>query len=208
MQLSTHVFLFRQTFSEWSGSNAVVHSCVPVQTNIRYCLVIDGSPTEFSTVYTVMKNVQSMMTILGQKDSVIIFDVAIYVKAKEIQWRLRQAFESMVIRMGGFHVVMNYLAVMGRKYQSSGIEDLLIESGMHGSSKTSILLKGKSYNRGVRAHKIVMEAMPHQQWCAFVQWLSQHGDSHVDETLVIEQVIACLQTLDEGKLKTIMSRPQ
>ena len=49
MQLSTHVFLFRQTVSEWSGSNAVVHSCVPVQTNIRYCVVIDGSPTEFRT---------------------------------------------------------------------------------------------------------------------------------------------------------------
>ncbi len=33
----------------------------------------------------------------------------------------------------------------------------------------------------------------------FVQWLSQHGDSRVDETLVIEQVIPCLQTLEEGK---------
>ena len=66
MQLFTHVFLFRQTVSEWSGSNAVVHSCVPVQTNIGYCHMFDGSPTEFSTVYTVMKNVQSMMTLLGQ----------------------------------------------------------------------------------------------------------------------------------------------
>ena len=71
MQLFTHVFLFRQTVSEWSGSNAVVHSCVPVQTNIRYLIVIDGSPTEFSTVYTVMKNVQSMMTLVGQNYSVI-----------------------------------------------------------------------------------------------------------------------------------------
>ena len=105
----------KQIVSEWSGFNAVVHSCVPVQTNIRYCLVIDGSPTEFSTVYTVMKNVQSMMTLLGQNDSVITFDVGIYnyVNVKEIQWRLRQEVESMVIRMGGFHIVVNYLAVLG-----------------------------------------------------------------------------------------------
>ena len=146
-----------------------------------------------------MKNVQSMMALLGQNDSVITFDLAIYVKAKEIQWRLRQEFESMVIRMGGFHIAMNYLAVLGKKYQSSGIEDLLIESGMYGSSTTSILLKGKSYNRGVRAHKIVMEAMFRLQWRAFVKWLSEQGDSRVDETLVIEQVSACLQTLDEGQ---------
>ena len=31
----------------WSGINAVVHSCVPVLTNIGYCPMIDGSPTEF-----------------------------------------------------------------------------------------------------------------------------------------------------------------
>ena len=116
----------KQTVPGWSGFNTVVHSCVLVQTNIGYCPMIDGSPTEFSTVYTVMKNVQSMMALLGQNDSVITFDLAIYVKAKEIQWRQRQEFESMVIRMGGFHIVMNCLAVLGTKYQSSGIEDLLI----------------------------------------------------------------------------------
>ena len=179
MQLFTRVLLF-------------------MNTNIGYCPMIDGSPTEFSTVYTVMKNVQSMMALLGQNDSVITFDHAIYVKAKEIQWRQRQEFESMVIRMGGFHIAI-YLAILGKKYQSSGIADLLIESGMYGSSTTSILLKGKSYNRGVRAHKIVMEAMFRLQWHAFVQWLSQQRDIRVDETLVIEQAITCLQTLDEGK---------
>ena len=150
-----------------------------------------------------MKNVQSMMALLTQNYSVITFDISIYVKAKEIEWRLRQECEIMVIRMGGFHIVMNYLAVLGKKYQSSGIDDLLIESGMYDSSTTSILVKGNSYNRGIRAHKIAMEAMFHLQWRAmamtFVQWLSQQGDSRVDETLVIEKVIACPQTLEEGK---------
>ena len=42
--------------------------------------------------------------------------MSIYVKAKEIQWRLRQEVESMVVQMGGFHIVMNYLAVLGKKY--------------------------------------------------------------------------------------------
>ena len=46
---------------------------------------------------TIMKNVQSMITLLGQNDNVITFDVAIYVTANGIKWRLRQEFESMVI---------------------------------------------------------------------------------------------------------------
>ena len=116
----------KQTVHGWSGFNVVVHSCVPVQTNIGYCHMVDGCPTEFSTVYIVMKNVQSMMALLTQNYSGITFDISIYVQAKEIQWRLRQEFESMVIRKGGFHIVMNCLAVLGKKYQSSGTEDLSI----------------------------------------------------------------------------------
>ena len=109
-----------------SGFNAVVHSCVPVQTNI-------GSLSRDRWLFSRVQNrvhsheeLQSMMALLAQNYSVIMFDSSIYVKAKEIQWRLRQEFESMVIRMGGFHIVMNYLAVLGKKYQSSGIADLSI----------------------------------------------------------------------------------
>ena len=39
------------------------------------------------------------------------------------------------------------------------------------------LMKGKSYNRGVRAHKLTMEALFHLMWQAFIRWLnaeSQH----------------------------------
>ena len=70
---------------------------------------------------------------------------------------------------------------------------------MYGSSTILTLLKGKSYNCGVRAHKIVMEVMFRLQSHAFVQWLSKQEGSDVDENSVIEQVIACRQALEEGK---------
>ena len=71
-------------------------------------------------------------------------------KVKAIQWRLQKEFEDLVIRIGGFRFSVNYLRVLGKECQLSGIEDMLIESGMYGSSTTSILL---------RTHKLVMEAM-------------------------------------------------
>ena len=64
---------------------------------------------------------------------------------------------------------MNYLTVLGKKYHMSGIDDL-VESDMRGSPTTSTLLKGKSYNRGVKAHKTVMEVMFRLQWRVVVQW--------------------------------------
>ena len=79
----------------------------------------------------------------------------------------------MVIRMGGFHIALNYLAVIGKKFEDSGLEDLLIESGVFGSNTASALLKGKSSNRGVRAHKIAAEAMQKLQWQGFSRWLAE-----------------------------------
>ena len=137
--------------------------------------MIAGSPTEYSVVYIVMKQVQSMMAILSNQYSVITFDLAIYVKAKEIQWRNHSKFSNMVIRLGGFHIALNYLAVLGKRFENSGIEDLLIESGVYGSNSASALLYGKHYSRGIRAHKLVIEAMLRLQWKAFSDWLNESG---------------------------------
>ena len=70
--------------------------------------MIAGSPTEYSTVYTVLKTVQAMTKSLDQRNSVVTFDLAIYTKAKEIQWRYPEEFETLVVRMGGFHIALNF----------------------------------------------------------------------------------------------------
>ena len=72
--------------------------------NVGYCPLIDGSPTEYSTIYTTIETVRSIMDNIGQKDSVITFDLAIYMKAKEIQWRLDDVYSGVVICMGSFHM--------------------------------------------------------------------------------------------------------
>ena len=118
-----------------------------------------------------MKKVQTMCASLDQDDVVITFNLAIYVKAKQIQWRFPDQFQDTIIRMGGFHVTLNFLAVLGKKYQNSGLEDLLIESGAYGPG-TVMSLKGKSYNHGIRAHKLAMEALFRLMWQAFLHWLN------------------------------------
>ena len=112
-----------------------------------------------------------MVSSLGQYDCVITFDLAIYSQAKEIQWKSPAEFGCIVIRLGGFHIILNYLALLGKMFEDSGLEDLLIESGIYGSNTASALRKGKSYNCGVRCYKLVMEAMVRLQWKSFVKWL-------------------------------------
>ncbi|CAH3141995.1 unnamed protein product, partial [Porites evermanni] len=82
---------------------------------------------------------------------------------------------TIVIRMGGFHIAINFLSVIGKIYAESGLEDLLVESGVYAAGSTSALLAGKQYNRGVRAHKLVVEAFFRLSWKAFEKWLQNYA---------------------------------
>ena len=73
-----------QTVQGWTGFNAAVSSVDPASTSIGYCQLLPESPTQYNTVYTVMKTVQQLTYKLGQRTPVITFDEAIYCKAKEI----------------------------------------------------------------------------------------------------------------------------
>ena len=166
-QESTSVLLPEQNISGWSGFHSRFLSEIPVSTVIRYCLMIHGSASKFSTIFKLMKVSQEVARRLQQADSVITFDLAIYMKAKQIQLKFPEEFKNTVIRMGGFHIPLNYLSLLGKKYANSGLENLLIESGVYAAGTTSVLMLGKSYNRGIRAHKLSMEALFRLLWQAF-----------------------------------------
>ena len=148
-----------QSIAGWSWFHSRFFSEIPVSTVIGYCPMIHRSASEFSTIFTLMKVSQEVARRLEQDDSVITFDLAIYMKAKLIQLKFPGEFKNTVIRMGGFHIALNYMSLLGKKYASTGLEDLLIESDVYAPGTTSVLMLGKSYNRGIRAHKLSMEAL-------------------------------------------------
>lgn len=171
----TGISVPEQSIPGWSGFHSRFFSETPVSTVIGYCPMINGSANEYSTIFTVMKVSQEMARKLQQDDSVITFDLAIYIKAKQLQLKFPEEFKNTVIRLGGFHIALNYLALLGKKYANSGLEDLLIESGVYAAGTTSVLMLGKSYNRGIRAHKLSMEALFRLLWQAFVRWLGSQS---------------------------------
>ena len=73
-------------------------------------------------------------------------------------WNTQRSLKTL-IKIGGFHIALNYLSLCERKYANSGLEDLLIESGVYAAGTTSVLTLRKSYNRGIHAPKLVMEAL-------------------------------------------------
>ena len=188
----------KQALPSWSGFNAILFPDMPQESNIGYCLMIDGDSTEFSTIYTVLKHAQMISTTLGQEDTVITFDLLIYMKAKQIQFRFPDEFSDVVIRLGGFHIALNFLSLVGKKYLNSGLDDLFIESGVYAADTTSALMKGKSYNRGVQAHKLAMEAFFWLMWMSFVQWYNVcHAEVQIEEEDLLQKIADGISVVEQ-----------
>ena len=107
--------LDKQAIPSWAGFNAILYPEMLIISNIGYCPMINGSSNDYSTIYTVLKHAQKISAAMGQADTVITFDLAIYSKAKKIQWRFPDEFSIVVVRMGGFHRHCSELSVPARK---------------------------------------------------------------------------------------------
>ena len=85
--------------------------------------------------------------------------MAIYAKGLEIIWHKEEEMNRVVLRMGTFHMSCTLLAVIGKTFGDAGLSDILIESEVIAPRSLPGVLDGKRYNRSVRAHKIVFEAL-------------------------------------------------
>ena len=99
--------------------------------------MIHSEASNYSTLCTLMKLAQKICESMGQRDSLITFDLDLYAKAKQLQMRYRTELKNTVIRMGGFHMASNYLTLLGKKNAQSGLEDLLTRSIVYVVGTTS-----------------------------------------------------------------------
>lgn len=147
-----------QVIPAWTGFNVNLHEKdAPRQCTINYCPVIEASPTELPTVYTLLQRSLRMADQLNQHDVIIVFDQAIYAKALEVMWQNKEMFKRLVLRIGSFHTVCAFLAAIGKRFGDAGLADILVESGIVGSGSVNGVLEGKHYNRALRTHKVLFD---------------------------------------------------
>ena len=93
-----------QVIPAWTRFNIKLRQeDVPHESSIGYCQVIDASPTEILTVYTLLQRSLLIADQLGQQNVIIVFDQAIYAKALEVIWQNQITFQHLIVRMGSFH---------------------------------------------------------------------------------------------------------
>ena len=61
--------------------------------------------------------------------------------------------------MGMLYLIMIYMAILKKRFFGAGLKDALIQSGVIAEGSVDSALRGKSYNRGIRMHKLFYESL-------------------------------------------------
>ena len=165
----------KQKASGWTGFNISVRNKVQVsQDVIGYLPTIDAPATDMATVHEVLVQLLKIKNTLKLKSIVLVFDQALYAKATEVQWKQIERFKDIVLRMGVFHTTCTLLSIIGKRFQDAGLRDLCVESGVIAEGSVAGVLDGRRYNRGVRLHKIMYEALMRLVWQGFGAWIEEN----------------------------------
>lgn len=144
-------------------------------TTVGYMPIIPAPATEYDTVWAVILQCQGIARFLHQSNTVLTFDEGIYCKAKELAWLHNEKCQDLVLRLGGFHICMNFLKIIGQHYEFSGLSDVLIECGIYSESVVKNILGGKQLNRAIRCHKLMFDTL----WRIYLQklWLGENHEA-------------------------------
>ena len=80
-------------------------------------------------------------------------------KAKELVWLQPEKLNNVVVGLGYFHIAIKFLSIIGSHFVQSGLADIWVEAGVFSECLSEQIMHGKSWNCGVRAHKLTVEAM-------------------------------------------------
>ena len=173
-----------QHIPAWTGFNSVLTTkSIPVAT-IGYLPFIRASPSDLSTIYTILLKLVHVAEKLNQSHILVTADLAIYSKAQEILWTKPVLLLGKVsMRLGGMHLTMAFLASIGKLFGDGGLHSLLTESGVYADATAQMMLQGKQLSRGVRAIKLVNEALGRLFLDALEAWLAQQNRTLLREPL-------------------------
>ena len=123
---------------------------------------------------------------------------------KEICWNKSEELNRVVLRLGAFHLSCTSCAVIGRRFADAGLQDLVVESGICGSSAVNAAIEDRQYYRAVRIHKLVCEALQRARWKEFERTILRDDTDLLD---VRQSIINLRANLNYESIQDVEKSP-
>ena len=94
---------------------------------ILFLPFIHHPASNLNTIYTTLNSIHDNMKFHGHEACVVTFDQPLFIKAREIVAASEPGSElsKIIIRLGGFHLIMSFLGSIGYLMAGSGLKEVL-----------------------------------------------------------------------------------
>ena len=140
---------------------------------IDYMPTIQASINKPSTIQKVIEISEATTREVGQEYTFVTFYFPVARKAYHLTWQYPERYKKVVIHFGVFHIQLSYLGAIGKLVKSSGFEEIVYEAELCATGSMEKVINGKHYNRRMRVHIIMTEALERLLFNDFVQCSGQ-----------------------------------
>lgn len=110
---------------------------------------INLDPNQPDTIYSALSYAQSLCVDNSLGIAPVTFDQPLYIKACEIV-QSSPELDKVVVRLGGFHLIMSYMGAIGTIMSGSGLAELW--ETVYAPNSVVHMTSGHAYARALRAH--------------------------------------------------------
>jgi len=116
---------------------------------------------------------------VGQEYTLVTMDLTAAKIAYDLIWSDHDLYQKVVLNLGPFHTMCSYMGAVAKMMSSSGFEDIVVEAGLCASVSIEQVMSGRHYNRAVRVHHRMLDAVERMLLNAFRDTLdlTQENDS-------------------------------
>lgn len=127
----------------WTGWNSRHTKESLPQQQVFYLPPINLSPTSHSVVLETLKRSIEIANGCHQKNIFVTYDLAIAKIALQIQHEESPHFDRAFILLGNFHIEMAFYKAIGKFFDGSGGDILLVNSGVLAQGSLNAFISGK-----------------------------------------------------------------
>ena len=129
------------------------------EVNVGYLPAIYDTPTKYEVIKEILVTAETCRNELDLNYIFLEADQAIYHKILDVKFQLPDQFETVIVRMGGFHLIMCLMRCIYSRFRGFVFVELLSELGdLGGPGTIESALKGSDVKLGVRLYKLLFEA--------------------------------------------------